>query len=121
MAMNVLKLALGVACLSLAATAAMSGEQFTGHVALTAASSTCPSGAASLGQIVTVSMLMPDGSAGTGPPSPSLTLSGEIYDFAVAGCTVSFARETTDRVTYAAVLDIGGGARERGCRCYCGL
>jgi len=121
MTRNALKLALGVAFLSLVVSAAVSGEKLSGQIALTGASSTCPSGMATSGQVVAVNIVLPDGSAGAGQKAPSISLAGEIRDFTVAGCTVSFEGVSVDRTTYAAMDGVGGIAHQRGCRGYCGL
>lgn len=115
------RLGLGLACACLMSSAALSGEAMTSELKLTAASSTCPSGLLGPGQAIAVEFSLPEVTKGNGSMSPSVTLSGEIRDYAVRGCTVSFSGGSTAPLSAASLAMTDGIAQGRGCRGYCGL
>lgn len=116
---TVLKPIVITACLTLAATAPARAETFTGKMAVTAASSSCPASLADGAKALRVSVVLPEGSAVV----PGMSMTGEIRDFAVAGCTVSFAGDGgLAALTTSSLMRADGAVRlGRGCRGFCGL
>lgn len=101
----ILLVSLGVSVLCLDATSAMSQDRLIGKLSLTPVSGNCPATLAQGGEAVPVNMLLPE----AGPqavhvvqnrfrfnyrdPLPvahPVTITGQIADYGVTGCTVAF-------------------------------
>lgn len=103
---TILRLVLGVSLFGLCNSAAMSDDRLVGNVSLSPVSSNCAGAAA--GGAVEVKFVLPEAPSGAAPgnrfrynyreaPAPRaaasapVTITGEIHDYGVPGCTMSFA------------------------------
>lgn len=98
----------GVSALTLTASTAMSQDRLIGKLSLSAISASCPTTLALSDQAVPVNFLMPEAAAQAHPPvqnrfrfnymeparvAHSVTITGQIADYAAPGCTVAFKGE----------------------------
>jgi hypothetical protein len=98
----------GVAALSMTATTAMSDDRLVGTLPLSAVDASCPATLAPAAQTVPVNFQMPETWAQAHPAvqnrfrfnsmeparkARTVTITGQIADYGVAGCTVAFKGE----------------------------
>jgi hypothetical protein len=98
----------GLSALSLTAGTAMSQDRLTGKLSLSALGGACPATLALADQAVPVDFVMPDTGGQAHPPvqnrfrfnylapaqvAHSVTITGQIADYGVKGCTVAFKGE----------------------------
>lgn len=129
-------LAAATALLAAMATSALSDDRLSGQVSLTAASGACPTSLVSGDQPLAVHFVLSGAASAMQPTTnrfrynynlpqaqsgakPVLKISGEIRDYGVPGCTVSFEGGTAARL--AAAWPQGMAPQARGCRGACGL